>query len=113
MAAKGPVGGWSWPELHETQRTVLLEILIHGSRSRADLTRRTGLSRSSLSRLTRDLAELGLVVEGKPSSPNGRGRPSEVLHLVPDSAFFVGIKLTGDDLVLPPDEDPPRRLRHR
>lgn len=98
MVADPPVGAWGWPELHEAQRSVLLEVLIHGSRSRADLTRRTGLSRSSLSRLTRDLAELGLVVEGKPSLPSGRGRPSEVLHLVPDSAFFVGIKLTGDAL---------------
>jgi predicted NBD/HSP70 family sugar kinase len=98
MVAEAPVEEWRWPELHQAQRTVLLEVLIHGSRSRADLTRRTALSRSSLSRLTRDLAELGLVVEGKPSLPIGRGRPSEVLHLVPDAAFFVGIKLTGDAL---------------
>jgi predicted NBD/HSP70 family sugar kinase len=98
MVAETPAGGWRWPELHDAQRTVLLEVLVHGSRSRADLTRRTGLSRSSLSRLTRDLAELGLVVEGRPSQPNGRGRPSEVLHLVPDAAFFVGVKLTGDAL---------------
>jgi predicted NBD/HSP70 family sugar kinase len=89
---------WAWPSLHDAQRTVLLEVLFHGSRSRADLARRTGLSRTSLTRLTRDLVELGFVSEGEMALPNGRGRPSEMLDLRPESACFAGIKLTGDAL---------------
>tara|TARA_R110002051_G_scaffold167627_1_gene238239 strand:- start:12524 stop:13660 length:1137 start_codon:yes stop_codon:yes gene_type:complete len=88
----------AWPELHDAQRTVLLEVLIHGSRSRADLARRTNLSRATLMRLTRGLVELGLVAEGATQAPAGRGRPSEILHLRPEAANFVGIKLTGDAL---------------
>lgn len=88
----------AWPELHEAQRTVLLEVLIHGSRSRADLARRTNLSRATLMRLTRGLVELGLVTEAQTDAPTGRGRPSEVLHLRPEAAYFVGVKLTGDAL---------------
>jgi predicted NBD/HSP70 family sugar kinase len=89
---------WSWPALHDAQRGVLLEVLLHGSRSRAELTRRTGMSRASLSRLSRDLVELGVVVEGAAEARAGRGRPSETLHVRPDAAQFAGIKLTGDAL---------------
>lgn len=89
---------WTWPDLHDAQRTVLLEVLINGATSRAELARRTGLSRTSLTRLTRDLVEFGLVEEGETNAPNGRGRPSEILNLRPASAHFVGIKLTGEAL---------------
>ncbi|MBB2976509.1 putative NBD/HSP70 family sugar kinase [Microbacterium endophyticum] len=89
---------WSWPTLHDGQRIVLLDVLIHGERSRAELSRRTGLSRASLSRITRELLDLGFVEEGEISAPHGRGRPSEMLRVRPDSAFFIGIKLTGDML---------------
>ena len=73
-------------------------MLINGSTSRAELARRTGLSRTSLTRLTRDLVELGFVTEGETSAPNGRGRPSEILNLEPGSAQFAGVKLTGEAL---------------
>ena len=89
---------WTWPELHDAQRTVLLELLIHGSTSRAELARRTGLSRTSLTRLTRDLVDLGFVTEGATNAPSGRGRPSEMLDLEPGAANFAGIKLTGEAL---------------
>ncbi|MFB2597856.1 ROK family protein [Herbiconiux sp. P17] len=89
---------WAWPELYDAQRLVLLEVLIHGSMSRAELSRRLGLSRTSLSRLTRDLVEFGLVAEGETLPVGGRGRPSEMLQIRPDAAMFAGIKLTGDAL---------------
>ncbi|MDQ1571439.1 MAG: hypothetical protein QOF79_2113 [Actinomycetota bacterium] len=86
----------AWPELQEAQRSVLIDLLIHGSRSRAELARRSGLSRASLTRLTRSLIDLGLVSEGDTRPLAGRGRPSELLELRPGSAHFVGFKLTGD-----------------
>ncbi|MEV7609758.1 ROK family transcriptional regulator [Microbacterium sp. NPDC089320] len=89
---------WSWPALHDAQRSVLLEVLVHGSRSRAELTQRTGMSRASLSRLSRDLVDLGFVVEGEAQARPGRGRPSETLHVRAEAAQFAGIKLTGDAL---------------
>jgi len=89
---------WSWPALHDAQRSLLLDVLVHGSRSRAELTRRTGMSRASLSRLTRDLVDLGFVTEGAVEARPGRGRPSETLHIRSDAAEFAGIKLTGDAL---------------
>jgi predicted NBD/HSP70 family sugar kinase len=98
MSSTNASSPWAWPELHEAQRAVLLDVLIHGSRSRADLARRTGLSRATLSRISRDLVELGLVSEGDAAPPTGRGRPSEILRVRSGAARFVGIKLTGDAL---------------
>ncbi|HEY0259726.1 MAG TPA: ROK family protein, partial [Lacisediminihabitans sp.] len=40
----------------------------------------------------------GLIFEGEPQARAGRGRPSELLHLRPASANFLGFKLTGDAL---------------
>ncbi len=89
---------WSWPVLRDAQKSVLRDVLVHGPRSRAELTHRSGMSRASLSRLTRELADLGLMHEGAALSEDRRGRPSEVMELVAESAYFVGVKLTGDAL---------------
>ncbi|MGW9112968.1 ROK family protein [Microbacterium sp. NPDC055683] len=95
-ATGGPVS--TWPELREAQRVILLDVLIHGSRSRAELARRSGLSRASLSRLTRELGDLGLVREAAAAPAEGRGRPSDTIQIVPEAAAFLGFKLTGDAL---------------
>ena len=53
---------WTWPTLHAGQRTVLLDMLIHGDMSRAELARRTGMSRGSLTRLSREVTNAKNVV---------------------------------------------------
>jgi len=95
-----PVEKWRWPGLRAAQRSILRDVLVHGPRSRADLTRRSGLSRASLSRLTRELAAVGLVREGAALQQDRRGRPSERIELVPEAAYFVGFKLTGNAVYL-------------
>lgn len=90
----------SWPELGDAGSRVLLELLLHGSQSRVRLAERVGLSRASLTRIARDLVDYGLVVEGEAELRPTRGRPPEMLHLRPESAHFVGAKLTGDSLYM-------------
>ena len=46
--------------------------------------RRLGFSRTSLSRLSRELVDLGIVAEGDTVAAGGRGRPSEMLLIRPD-----------------------------
>ena len=92
--------GWQWPPLRSAQRAMLRDVLVHGARSRADLTRRSGMSRASLSRMTRELADLGLVREGAALPEERRGRPSETIELAAGAAHFVGFKLTGESLYL-------------
>jgi len=87
-----------WPDLADAERAVLLELLLHGARSRIRLAERVGLSRASLTRIARELVDVGLVAEGEAQVTNARGRPGEQLHLRPDAAHFLGIKLTGDTL---------------
>ena len=52
--------------------------LVHSTRglSRAELTRATGLNRSTIAALVGELVELGLVLEGAPDPTNMVGRPS-------------------------------------
>ena len=52
--------------------------LVHSSRglSRAELTRATGLNRSTIAALVGELVDLGLVLEGAPDPTNMVGRPS-------------------------------------
>lgn len=85
-----------WPGVPETERRVLLELLLHGSQARVRLAESLGLSRASLTRIARGLIEAGLVSEGELHSSGSRGRPAESLDLRPDAAHFLGLKLTGD-----------------
>ena len=87
-----------WPDLADAERAVLLELLVHGARSRIRLAERVGLSRASLTRIARELVDLGLVVEGEVEQKGSRGRPGERLYLRPEAAHFLGLKLTGDTL---------------
>ncbi|GAA1314306.1 ROK family protein [Saccharothrix xinjiangensis] len=62
------------------------------------MARILGLSRTSLTRVTRELLEVGLVREGVIELRATTGRPSEVLEVVSSAHHFLGIKLTGDAL---------------
>lgn len=87
-----------WPALPTAARDVLLEVLIHGSLPRAELARRLGLSRPTLSRVTRTLVDHGLLAEGNTERRSSTGRPSELLHVEGGARHFLGIKLTGEAL---------------
>jgi predicted NBD/HSP70 family sugar kinase len=77
-----------------------LEILLDGPLSRAELSRRVGLSPGSLTRLTKPMVESGLLVEVSAGPTDARvGRPSQPLDLDPAAHHFVGIKLTGDTAI--------------
>ncbi|MHB1170918.1 MAG: ROK family transcriptional regulator [Lacisediminihabitans sp.] len=52
----------------------------HGARSRAWLTRETGLNRSTIAALVAELAQLGLVTETDPDQTRQVGRPSLVIR---------------------------------
>jgi predicted NBD/HSP70 family sugar kinase len=59
--------------------TVLGMVHRAGAVSRSDLTRRTGLNRSTIAALVAGLVELGLVNESEPDANNRVGRPSPVV----------------------------------
>jgi predicted NBD/HSP70 family sugar kinase len=71
-------GGTSNDQLRRYNLSMVMTMLHHaGGCSRAELTRRTGLNRSTIAALVAELSELGMVYEGEPESAVGRvGRPS-------------------------------------
>ncbi|WP_410789240.1 ROK family protein [Kribbella sp. C-35] len=86
-----------WRPLAGPSRQVALEILLDGPLSRAELSRRVGLSPGSLTRLTKPMVESGLLVEVEGGPTDARvGRPSQPLDLDANAHHFVGIKLTAD-----------------
>jgi DNA-binding MarR family transcriptional regulator len=50
-----------FPLLSETARSVIIDLLIHGPLSRADLARRAGMSPATLTRVARSLVDTGLL----------------------------------------------------
>lgn len=86
----------AWPALADAERGVLRELLIHGPLPRAELARRLGASRASLTRVTRALMDHGLVREGDVELRGATGRPSELLVVRHDARHLLGVKLTGD-----------------
>ncbi|MDP9027331.1 MAG: ROK family transcriptional regulator [Actinomycetota bacterium] len=82
-------------------RSVALQVLINGPLSRSDIARRLDLSAGSLTRLSAPLIESGLLVEidDKDDKDARAGRPSKPLDVVPNSQHFIGMKLTGDDIL--------------
>jgi predicted NBD/HSP70 family sugar kinase len=89
----------SWLPLSPGERSVAIEVLVHGPLSRTDLARRLNLSAGSLTRLTKPLIESGLLVEipDLGAGAEGRqGRPSQPLDVVAGSRSFAGFKITGD-----------------
>ncbi|WP_259461048.1 MULTISPECIES: ROK family transcriptional regulator [unclassified Microbacterium] len=96
MIARGRPG--AWPTMSAASRAVLREIVVHGALPRAELAARLGLSKPSLTRITRSLVDEDFLLEGGTELRSGLGRPSELLHLKADSRRFVGFKLTGDHL---------------
>ncbi|QNE20454.1 ROK family transcriptional regulator [Kribbella qitaiheensis] len=89
-----------WRPLTGASHQVALEILLDGPLSRAELSRRVGLSPGSLTRITKPMVESGLLVEVSAGPTDPRvGRPSQPLDIIPGSHHFAGIKLTADAAV--------------
>ena len=73
--------GTSNDSMHRHNLSVILD-LVHRSRglSRSQLTRRTGLNRSTIAALVAELVTLALVIEVGPDSANQVGRPSPIVR---------------------------------
>ena len=89
----------SLSSLREFNRLRIVDFLrTNGTASRAELARRTGLSRSTVSTLVADLQRRGLVAEkaGQFAGEGQPGRPAALLELDPSAAAAVGIDFDHD-----------------
>jgi predicted NBD/HSP70 family sugar kinase len=74
-----------------TQNLSQLLTMVHrnGPLSRSDLTRRSGLNRSTVGALVSALADRGLVLETEPTVEGRVGRPSPIVHANPGIAAIA------------------------
>lgn len=89
----------AWPPAADRSLAVALEVLIHGPLSRTEIARRLDLSQASLTRLSAPLINGGLLIEAGQRSDGRAGRPSRPLDVIAGSRHFVGIKLTGTEVL--------------
>ena len=89
-----------FPALSDTARSVVVDLLVHGPLSRADLARRALMSPATLTRVARSLTEAGLITESDAASTQRTGRPAQPMDVDTDIAHLVGIKLSATQLNL-------------
>lgn len=87
-----------WAPLADSERRVVLELLVHGPLARTELADRLRLSAPSLTRLTRPLLTAGIIGDALDAPTHTGGRPLQPLAVDPDLQHFVGIKLTGSQI---------------
>jgi len=69
--------------------------------SRVEVARRTGLSSAAVTKAARPFIDAGYLEElatGERTAP-GAGRPANPLAIRADREFFIGVKITTDDLI--------------
>jgi predicted NBD/HSP70 family sugar kinase len=83
------------------ERLVMSLVRRHGSLSKAEIARRSGLSAQTVTVIMRALEAEDLLVRGEPT--RGKvGQPSVPMHINPDAVFSLGLKIgrRSADLVL-------------
>ncbi|GII30341.1 ROK family protein [Planotetraspora mira] len=80
---------------------VFTAVLTEGPLSRVSLAHRLGLSSAAVTKAARPLIEMGYLQElaATERTGPGAGRPASPLAIQADREFFVGVKITGDELI--------------
>ncbi|MDV9189917.1 ROK family transcriptional regulator [Streptomyces sp. SR27] len=81
------------------ETAVLALLLAEGPLSRVELARRTGLSSTAVTKAARPLIDDGYLYELPPErTAPGAGRPVNPLAVDPDREYFIGLKISVDQL---------------
>jgi predicted NBD/HSP70 family sugar kinase len=83
-----------WDSRSDTERTVALEVLLHGPLSRSELARRLRLSPASLTRLVGPMVSGGLLEETDDAGTSVLGRPTRPVRIAANAGHFIGVRLT-------------------
>ncbi|MFJ4651335.1 ROK family protein [Nocardia sp. NPDC088792] len=77
---------------------VLSHIAAHGPCPRTDIATATGLAHGSVTALTTDLLDRGLIHEAEAPRSGTRGRPTRPLLLTPTRALTIAVQITAEHL---------------
>ncbi|MET8452270.1 ROK family transcriptional regulator [Streptomyces sp. NPDC005209] len=79
---------------------VFTTLLSHGPLTRLAAARRAGLSPAAVTKAVRPLIEAGYLVEDADDEPRAAlGRPANPVRVDGSRALFVGVKVTGDEII--------------
>jgi predicted NBD/HSP70 family sugar kinase len=80
---------------------ILTALVTSGPQSRVTLARKLGLSSAAVTKSARPLIDAGYLgeLDATERTGPGAGRPASPLMVRADREFFVGVKLTGDELI--------------
>ncbi|MFF3751568.1 ROK family protein [Streptomyces sp. NPDC002018] len=79
---------------------VFTTVLSHGPLTRLGIARRTALSSAAVTKAVRPLMEAGYLVEGVDEEARpALGRPANALRVDGGRALFIGVKVTGDEII--------------
>lgn len=88
-----------WTDATGTALRVAHKVLRHGPTSRAELAREFDVNPATLTRITKDFVDAGLMAEvAAPVAETRVGRPSQPIDVVEGGREFVGVKIAGDAL---------------
>lgn len=87
------------PRATDTKAQIFDLVRAAGQTSQAELVERTGLTGATISTITRQLIDDGLLTETGRARSTG-GKPRTLVGVVPDAMHAVGVHLTRTDLVL-------------
>lgn len=86
--------------MRDLNRHLVLSLIKNqGPISRADVAAQSGLAQGTVTNITRDLIEAGLVRETA-SGPSTGGRPPILLEIDPGGGHALGLKLMGDRTIM-------------
>ncbi|KQI68819.1 XylR family transcriptional regulator [Loktanella sp. 3ANDIMAR09] len=95
----GPRVGTQDGQTLSLRQQVFAHVRAVGQASRADIARGLDVSAGSVTAITADLIQLGLLTEcTAPAREQGRGRPPVALSVVPGFACVVGVKIADASL---------------
>ncbi|MGW6909416.1 MULTISPECIES: ROK family transcriptional regulator [unclassified Streptomyces] len=79
---------------------IFTTVLSHGPLTRLEVARRAGLSPAAVTKAVRPLIEAGYLVEDvdEPARP-ALGRPANPVRVDGGRALFIGVKVTGDEVI--------------
>ena len=75
------------------RRLVLSQVIVNGPVARTKIAQQSGLTLATVSRISRELIDAGLVVEGQTMPSDGPGRPFISLDVNPRGAYVLSISL--------------------
>ena len=95
------LGAASPSDVRARNRSLVLDCLFpHGSLSRADIARQTGLTRVTVSEVVRELIDDGLVMESGQRISASRGKRGILLRIDPEGRDIVVIDLSQPNLMV-------------